>query len=121
MSRELGSPDGPRLNPYERAVDRFNQQVSTGTPDVSQLQKALDAIKRTGTRRINPQELYANLAALSNVAANLAGQQGQDRARELFLDQQKTYQQTGELLSPGGASDLILPSQPNRTTGRSSG
>lgn len=124
MAERLGPPSegAGQVDPLKRAVERFERQASSKRFDAAALQRSLDRVRTIGTRLgKSPGELYAELAALSGVAVDLAGKQGSEDAQQSFAEQQQVYQQTSEQLSEGGIILPTSPSQPQRTTGRASG
>ncbi len=131
MSNERGpaSEDPQQQDPIQRAVARFEKQVSSSTYSGDALKRALDSVRRAGTRaHTSPGELYASLANLSAKAAETAQQHGVAEDATAFTEQQQTFQQTSEQLTPQEqprgrkkASKSTSPSNPRRTTGRAAG
>ena len=115
----MGERLGP--DPLQRALTRF-EQTSSGNYNARALQRALDRVRSAGLRvGTSPGELYANLAALSSIAVDLAQKHGPEADQQAFMQQQLGFQQVSEQLKGGEIVLPTSPSQPQRTTGQASG
>ncbi|GEM_PF-3086382 len=113
----------PQQDPVQRALTRFDRQLSAPTFNPDSIAKALNSVRGAGMRaHRSPGELLASLADLSGRAAERAAEVGQDEARQVFTEQQQQFQQAAEQLAPQeGAPQSTSPSNPRRTTGRAAG
>lgn len=122
MERRAGSEGPKQQDPMQKALTRFERQVASPTYKGDVLKRALEGVRKAGTKAgTSPGELYAKLADLSGRAADVAAEHGQESDQIAFTEQKSEFAQTSEQLAEPKGKKKSKKSSGSSKPGRKSG
>ncbi len=122
MERRASSEGSQQQDPMQKALTRFERQAASPTYKGDALKRALEGVRKAGTKAgSSPGELYASLASLSDRAAEVAGEHGQETDQQEFLGKKQEFEQASEQLGKPAKGKKDKKSSGSSKPGRKSG